>query len=479
MRLDLRTTTQWLCGSLLALVLTACGGGGSATTAPNVASPGPAASAFPASSALANICTASGEQRFIRSYMDEVYLWYREIPTIDASLYTSLSSYFYALLVVTPDANNLPKDQFSFLVDTVDADAFSTGVNVGYGVQWKLDSMGRQRVAVIAANSPAADAGMARGGQLVQILERNVPSWYPNKSGAFARFLYRDTPSAEAREIKLLARTVQENPVPLASTVTTPGGKKAGYVLFNDHSEGAQDKLITAVRDLQSQGLQELVLDMRYNSGGYIYVAQTLASMVSGPAATGRVFEALRYNDKRSAKSNANTFAFSAAVEYRESAYAAGYVLPKLNLRRVYMLTSDDTCSASESVINGLRGIDIDVVLVGATTCGKPFGFTRKNNCNRAYFPIEFQGTNAKGFGDYSAGFAPTCKANDDLDHALGQAAEGQLSSALQHMDTGQCASAQALGFLPQARKALTGVLASDSRRPAHGRLLTPTPAAH
>ena len=468
-----RTVAICLASVLLAVGLAACGGGGS-SGASNITAPSAASSVFPASATLANICTTSGEQRFIRSYMDEVYLWYREIPAIDPTRYATLSSYFYALLVTTPDANGLPKDQFSFVVNTADADAFSTGVNVGYGVEWKLDASGRQRVALISENSPAADAGMARGGQLVQILERNVASWYPNQAGAYARFLYRDTPTSDPREIKLLARTVTENPVPLSTTVTTPSGNKAGYLLFNDHSEGAQDKLIAAVRGLQSQGLQELVLDMRYNSGGYLYVAQSLASMVSSASATGRIFESLRYNDKRNAATTAGTYTFTNAALYGESTYPSGTVLPKLNLRRVYMLTSSGTCSASESVINGLRGVDVEVILVGGATCGKPFGFTRKDNCNRAYYPIEFQGTNAKGFGDYSAGFAPTCNANDDLDRRLGQADEGQLASALHHMDTGQCAATPTQGFMPQSVKTNDEALANDAKRPAHGRLLHP-----
>ena len=449
-----------------ALLQASCGGGSGAS--------GGAASAsgLAASASLAGMCTPQGEQRFIRSYLDEVYLWYREIPAVDASLYTSLSAYFHALLVTAPDANGLPKDQFSFVVAAADADAFSTGVNVGYGVQWKLNTQGRQRVAFVSAGSPADAAGMARGGQLVQILERNVASWYPNEAGAFARFQYRDNPTAAVREITLNARTVQENPVPLISSVSTPGGQPVGYLLFNDHSEGAQDKLIAAMQSVQSQGIRELVLDMRYNSGGYLYVAQALASMVSGTSANGRVFESLRYNDKRDANSRAGTFSFSNAVQYRESVYPAGYALPRLNLRRVYMLTSDETCSASESVINGLRGVDVEVVLIGSTTCGKPYGFTRKDNCGRAYFPIEFKGTNAKGFGDYSAGFAPSCAATDDLDHALGQTNEGQLAIALRHIDTGQCGATQVRGFLPQAGQPEPTLRETDRPRPPHGRLL-------
>jgi carboxyl-terminal processing protease len=428
--------------------LSACGGGGggSSTASDNVAPPPPPpTSVYPPSSTLANVCTVEGEKKFVRSYLDEKYLWYREIPTVDASLYTDVVKYFKALLVTTPDANNLPKDQFSFAIPIADADSVSTGVNVGYGIEWARDAQSRLRVAQIMPGSPAADAGMARGGYMAGVIDYNVNSWYPNKAGAFVQFNYSDTPAATPRVIRLDARTVQDESVPLTSTVTSPGGKRAGYIAFSAHSQGAQDKLIAAARTLQSNGIRELVLDMRYNSGGYLYIASTLAAMVTGPQADGKVFEALRFNDKRAAESANNTYRFANKVEYGETTYPAGHALPRLNLKRVYVLTSADTCSASESVINSLRGVDVDVVLIGKSTCGKPYGFTRKNNCALSYYPIEFQGTNHKGFGDYSAGFAPTCSGSDDLDHALGQSQEGLLSSALYHLDRGSCAPVTAV----------------------------------
>lgn len=407
--------------------------------------------------------------------MGENYLWYGEIPTIDASLYTSVTSYFYDLLVDTADSNGLPKDQFSFVVDTVNADSLSTGVNVGYGVQWELDELERLRVAFVAAGSPAAQAGMARGGKLVQMLDSNVNSWYPNVAGAWRQFLYSDTPDGIVRSITLFASTVQENPVPLVSTVTTPQGTQAGYLLFNDHSAGAQDKLITAVQSVRSLGLRELVLDMRYNTGGYLYVAAALASMLSGPQANGRVFEALRFNDKRTAEEPSSIYSFEGQLEYSEGTYPVGYPLPRLDLQRLYVLTSEDTCSASESLVNGLRGIDLQVILVGETTCGKPYGFNRKNNCGRAYYPIEFQGVNAKGFGNYTAGFAPTCAASDDLGHALGQVQEGLLAAALHHIDNGVCAPASSTwGLKAQSRGTAPSLQLSEPRRTPHGRLLRP-----
>lgn len=235
---------------------------------------------------------------------------------------------------------------------------------------------------------------------------------------------------------------------------------------------GAQDKLISAMHAMQAKGVEQLVLDMRYNSGGYLYIAQTLASMLSGQDAVGQVFESLRFNDKRDAESQSSAFNFGNTVQYAEASYPAGYVLPKLSLRRLYVLSSEETCSASESIINGLRGIDIEVVLIGATTCGKPYGFTRKDNCGRAYFPIEFQGTNAKGFGDYNGGFAPSCSVNDDLEHGLGHTNETQLAGALHHMDTGQCLVSAVQRSWLQTDKPTAMAWAIELARPPHGRLL-------
>ena len=120
----------------------------------------------------------------------------------------------------------------------------------------------------------------------------------------------------------------------------------------------------------------------------------------------------------------------------------AGDPLPQLGLSRVTVLAGPDTCSASESVVNGLRGVGITVNLVGAGTCGKPYGFFPQDNCGTTYFAIQFQGVNQQGFGDYGDGFAPTCAVADDFDHALGDPAEARLAAALTLRSTGACPAA-------------------------------------
>jgi hypothetical protein len=267
------------------------------------------------------------------------------------------------------------------------------------------------------------------------------------------------------------------NTVPITRVVTSPGGRRVGYIQFNDHELGAQDDLIASFRQLQAQNVQDLVLDLRFNSGGFLYIAQTAASMITGPSAEGKVFERLQYNDKRALETASSALLFSSRVQSFEGRNAVGTPLPQLNLSRVFVLTSGTTCSASESIINSLRGIDVQVVRVGSTTCGKPYGFRQKNNCGLAYFPIEFRGTNAKGQGEYTAGIAPTCEVADNSSPGVtaGTGTDPLLNGALTFVDTGACPAGTATGVQSSG----SPIVARDGqpRRPAWaGRLLLPQP---
>ncbi len=431
---------------------------------------------------MANICTLSGQQQFTRSYLNETYLWYQEIPNVSPSLFSSVQDYFYASLTPALESSGARKDRFSFIASAADADSLSTGVNAGYGADWVRDSAGRLRVTQVAPGSPAALAGLARGGEAVSLIGGSG-ELYPNAVGASITLSYRPTPTSLARSVTLNAVPLVDDPVPQSQVITTASGQRVGYVLFNAHTQGAQDKLIDTLRGMVNSGLSSMVLDMRYNGGGYVYTALTLATMLSGPSNEDKVFERLQFNNKRAQDTEQSTFIYTGALQFGEARYATNFALPRLALPRVYVLTTDNTCSASESVINGLRGVDVEVVLVGKTTCGKPYGFSRKDNCGLAYYPIEFQGTNAKGFGDYASGMAPTCNVVDDLDQPLGSVNEGLLSAALTHVDTGSCppvasapdpvnasASSKASGF---TNANALGLL-STARRKMPGRVLTP-----
>jgi carboxyl-terminal processing protease len=393
---------------------------------------------------------------------------------VNAANFSSVEDYFYALLTPVLDSSGAKKDRFSFITSATSADSLSSGVGAGYGAGWVLDSANRIRIGQIEPNSPAAAAGLVRGGELIRGTTNPGSNLYPSQVGATLTFAYRPTPTSATRSVTMVATTVQEDPVPQVKAFVTASGKNVGYILFNAHTQGAQDKLITAVRNLSSVGLQSIVLDMRYNGGGFIYTALSLATMLSGTGSENKVFERLQYNDKRPQETASSTFIYRGALQVGETTYPRGFALPRLALPKVYVLTTGDTCSASESVINGLRGIDVEVVLIGGTTCGKPYGFARKDNCGLSYYPIEFQGTNAKGFSDYPSGFLATCRVADDFDRALGDPTEGLLSAALFHVERGSCPVPATAFEQPRSSSALQAELDAIGKPRLPGKLLTP-----
>ena len=256
------------------------------------------------------------------------------------------------------------------------------------------------------------------------------------------------------REVELSAGQYTAPPVQTTRVIDGAGGAKVGYVLFNGFNLLAEAQLVKAVTEMQGQQVQDVVVDLRYNGGGYLYQSAQLAYMLSDPTLTkDKVFERLQYNDKRRKDESLMRFlTVTSGTEGTNTRY--GQTLPNLGLKRVYVLTGNNTCSASESLINGLRGVDVEVVQIGNTTCGKPYGFTAHDNCGMSYFPIEFNGVNNKGVGGFDAGFEPTCKVADDLEHQLGDPNERLLAAALHHRQYGQCpatASTKALGSAAQA----------------------------
>ena len=175
--------------------------------------------------------------------------------------------------------------------------------------------------------------------------------------------------------------------------------------------------------------MKELIVDLRYNGGGSISVARDLASMIGGIELAGRVFTHLRYNAKH--PENNTVYAFSSSSSELPAA-------PLNGLNRVIFITAEGTASASELVINGLIPHK-NVIQIGATTFGKPYGFLPVDACGLTYNAVSFETVNALGMGRYDSGLAPTCEVPDDLDHQLGDPAEARLASALHYIKTGSC----------------------------------------
>ena len=187
--------------------------------------------------------------------------------------------------------------------------------------------------------------------------------------------------------------------------------------------DSAQAPLLAALSDFKRQQIDQLVVDLRYNGGGYLALASAVAYGVAGPVRTqGKTFEMVRHSDKRSSENESLPF-YSADLN--------GQAVESLSLTRIYVLTTAQTCSASESIINGLRGVDVEVVQIGGTTCGKPYGFVPQDNCGITYAAMEFEGVNNKGQGGYADGLVPQCAVSDDLSHALGDPGEAMFATAI------------------------------------------------
>jgi C-terminal processing protease CtpA/Prc len=409
--------------------------------------------------------TADDEKAFLRSWTNELYLWYREVPDLDwATAASTPIDYFNLLKTSAVTASGKPKDQFHFTYDTAQWRALAvSGVQVGYGVQWVVKGTPPRSI-LVAYNepgSPAAEAGIERGASIVTIDGVDVANGTdtatlnaglsPSAVGETHTFTLLDRGAAEPRTVTLAAASVVGTPVQNVGTVPGTRGE-VGYILFNDHLATSEAGLVAAITQLRDAGIEDLVLDIRYNGGGYLEIAAELGFMIAGPERTaGKTFERTTFNDKHPDR-NPITGEPLAGIGFPSTAYGfsatPGEALPHLDLPRVFVLTSRDTCSASEAVINGLRGVDVEVIQIGLTTCGKPYGFYPRDNCGTTYFSIQLQGVNDKGFGDYADGFVPAgtgpaglpgCVAADDLAHALGARDERLLSTALQLRATGQC----------------------------------------
>jgi carboxyl-terminal processing protease len=467
--------------ALAATLLTSCGGASNANgpdnpdvvTAQSCSPNNPFRSQATAATTIGSL---GSEKLWVRDYIDRQYLWFSEVPnrnpsardySDESNVVQSLVNYFFDLLTPATTPSGAAKDQFSGMASTAEWNALlNGGTSLSYGVEWHVGSRTPPRsirVAYVHANSPASIAGVQRGDTLVQVdsvaIDSVTEANLDSTLGAGAAHALRFSRGGVVQPANVSLTPASVNLTPTDHSVLNVGGQSVGYLLFNDHVLTAEQPLIDAFTAFQTAGVSDLVLDLRYNSGGYLYIASQVAYMIAGAPPNNAVFERTVFSSKRASENSDTPFIDESCLPNPTTFVCAPNAgpLPTLNLTRVYVLTSGSTCSASEAIVNGLRGVNVDVRLIGGATCGKPYGFFGQDNCGITYLPIEFQGVNAKGFGEYADGFEPAavdnngaqvrgCTAADDLDRPLGDPLEGQLAAALQHRANGTCPPAPAPG---------------------------------
>ncbi len=438
---------------------------------------------FPASTTYENRCAApragtnpatgkpfpdkqgseSEEKFWLRSISQETYLWPDDLVDVNPNNY-SLLPYFDQLKSPAKTAGGKNKDQFHFYEKSSDQyENFVLGKDISVGIRWKYVGADLTVLSVQPA-SPADKAGVRRGMILKQIdgtdLSAVSDSLFnttlsPTAEGETHRLGLAAQGDTVVADFVLRAENLQESPVFPVQTVAGLSGEKVGYIGFHSFNGPSEAALIDAVNNLQTNQVTELVLDLRYNGGGYIGVASQLAYMLVGKIKTeGKIFSRTHLNaalEAQASPGQLDELFANTTLGYSKN-LTPGQALPQLNLKRLYVLTGKGTCSASELLINSLRGIDVPVIQIGNTTCGKPYGFFGLENCGYMYYTVNLQTLNAKGFGDYADGMSPAdtlvnqgspagCVVDDDLTQPLGSIAEKRLAAALQHISTGQCAT--------------------------------------
>ncbi len=404
----------------LAVMLVGCGGGG-----------GDAGVTPPQS------CSIVSQKAWLRDYLDEWYFWYADSPRPDAAQFGSVAAYFDAML--SPGRPPVfPADRWSRSESTESFNRFfGDGATLGYGLSVAgLEVTGQPQRALyvrwVEALSPAAAAGVQRGDELLAINGRGAAEMIASDDYSLLSpvnvgdsVTLRLRRAGQERSVVLAAAVFALTPVSGAAVVSSPQGRKLGYLVVKDMISQAQTPLEMAFAAFQSAGVHDLVLDLRYNGGGLVSTGAALASLVAGQRGAGRIYARLLYNDKRAGTNN-QSFAFSTP--------AAG-----LGLRRVIVMMGPRTCSASEQLINGLLGAGVEVLGVGDTSCGKPVGFLPADACGQTYSVVNFESVNALNEGRYFDGLDPTCPVAEDFRVPMGSAGDPLWSAAVQLADQGSC----------------------------------------
>ena len=407
---------------------------------------------------------------FIWKGLNLYYLWQADVPNLAddrfanqeelnnfLEAYSSPESLFESLLYRNyPDGKKADRfsvifSDYRVLENALQGVAKSNGVEFGlvYTDDTETDIFGYVRY--ILPNTDAATKDIQRGDIFYAVngTELNVNNYQAllgQDTYTLNLATYVDgviTPTGE--EVTLTKAEYAENPV-YKITTHTVGDKKVGYLMYNGFYSTYDTDLNNAFGELAAAGVDELVLDLRYNSGGSVRTSTYLGSMITGPNESGKIFAKQQWNSKLQAYYEENN---PGTLENRFSdELSNGTAINKLDLDRVFILTTESTASASELLINGLVPY-IDVVVIGDTTTGKNVGsvtlydspdFTKNNRSGShryAMQPIVLKTVNADGFGDYTEGLAPTVELKEDYGNlgVLGELSEPLFAEAIDIID--------------------------------------------
>ena len=369
----------------------------------------------------------------------DFYLWYSQIPSsFDAQSYADPGAIMVALRNYSMEPGfSSAVDRWSFGVLKKDWNQLSGGigdvnnVNVdgdfGLSVFFRVD--GDLRVKLVEPQSPAGLAGIQRGWRVTKI-NGNTTMTIANSDFIVNNVFYSSSssftflkPDGTSVDVTLTATTYPQKTVYLDS-VYTIGSKTIGYMVVNSFL-GDTAKIYSefnrVITNFASKNVNDIVIDLRYNGGGYVSVQEKLADYLAPTAANGGLMMKETFNDKHQ---NYNT-----SLYFRKAG--------TLSLTRIFFIVSQSTASASELLINNLKPY-MTVKIIGPThTDGKPVGFFPLSAGDWYVFPVSFRSTNNANYGGYFNGFTPDATTDDGLDKNWGDTSEACLAKAIKYITKG------------------------------------------
>lgn len=374
-------------------------------------------------------CNIDSQNQFVIDVMSDYYLWNADLPTaLDIATYESPEALVKDLRV--------GDDRWTRIADKVTSDAlFMEGKFIGLGYKTLRGPENEVRLSFVSDNSPASAAGLVRGDMIVGVEGYTVAEldegdlwtevYGENDEGVAVDVEIERLATGEREVVTLTKQWIDIVSLPVASVLDGPGGAPVGYFVMDKFVETTKAELDAAFAMFKEAGASRVVIDLRYNGGGLISVAERLVNLAVGADHAGSVAYSFQYNSNYASENN------STPISELGSSIGADEII---------VLTSSRTLSASELVINALFPY-AEVTLVGSATGGKPVGSKSFEFCEKKLFPITFRLVNAAGNTDYFDGLPADCWAEDDLFHQLGDPDEAMLAAALAYLDTGACAA--------------------------------------
>ena len=370
------------------------------------------------------------DRMWIEETMRKNYLWYDQMPVIEKEddYFKDAASFFKNLLY--KNALDGKGDSYSYMeeIKTTDETSKARAMYLNrtstYGMEFELLRDPLQgtthtlaRILYVLPGSPADKAGIKRGDWLTTIGNKyittdNYTALMYGGMATFARdrIITTEEGKHEWQAVDTVtispSITMEINPF-FVDTVYHINGQKIAYMVYNEFATGPQnessetqyhEQMKQIFRGFKNQGPDAFILDLRYNTGGFLSCAQALGSLLAPSSCMDKEFIQLQFNDQSTPQIIKYTF---------DSQYSDA----NLNLKKIYILTSSYTASASEAIINGLKpymGTE-NVILIGEKTEGKNVAMSsyKDERFNFVLWPVVAYVFNAENEGNYVDGFEP------------------------------------------------------------------------